>query len=274
MPPDQTALLDLSDKIEQLLCPAYRKGRDDYISSPVKGLLDDLSQLLYVIRPVPVASVTVGGFHYHIIGLLQIMGITDQRLVLITDIAGEHDLFLCISFPDPQLHRCGTQQVSRIHKTDTNTVRQHDLLIIRTSDQTLDRPVRIIHIIERHKFFFSCTPALPVTPLCLKHLDMGTVTQHDLTQITRRRRGKDLPPESSLVQKRQPSGMIDMGMRQKRHVDLACGYGDLLILIFIRSLLHSAVDQQPFPTRLQIKTAPCHLMRRPEKHQFHRMHPL
>ena len=43
MSPDQMTLLDLSDKIEQLLCPAYRKGRDDYISSPVKGFLDDLS---------------------------------------------------------------------------------------------------------------------------------------------------------------------------------------------------------------------------------------
>ena len=59
--------LDLPDKVQHFLCSAHRKGRNNHISAPVKGSLDDLRQFHCVICRFFMASVPVGGLHHHII---------------------------------------------------------------------------------------------------------------------------------------------------------------------------------------------------------------
>src|SRR5699024_8148481 len=60
----QPFLLDLSDEIQHLLSPADRERRNDYISSPVKGLADDPGKLSEIIRLLRrMDPVSVGGLY-------------------------------------------------------------------------------------------------------------------------------------------------------------------------------------------------------------------
>ena len=110
---DESLFLDLTDKVKDLLSPAHRKGRDHNISSAVQSSLDDLRELLDVLMGPVVGAVAVSALHHHIIRLIRILRVLDQRLILVSDIAGEHDLFLYAVLVDPDLDGRGAEQMAR-----------------------------------------------------------------------------------------------------------------------------------------------------------------
>ena len=57
-------------------------------------------------------------------------------------------------------------------------------------------PVFSVH---RYIFFPACTSSLTITPFCLEHLNVCTVSKHDIAQLLRRFRGKDLSTKTILV---------------------------------------------------------------------------
>ena len=67
-------------------------------------------------------TVTVGALHNHIICLVRVLRILDQRLILVSDIAGEDDLFLYTVLIDPDFNGRRSQEVSHIRKTDLQPV--------------------------------------------------------------------------------------------------------------------------------------------------------
>ena len=52
-----------------------------------------------------VIAVSIGGLHHYIIAVRNILGIPDQRFILVSDITGKDDLSLFIPFCRPNLNR-------------------------------------------------------------------------------------------------------------------------------------------------------------------------
>ena len=183
---------------------------------------------------------------------------------------GKYNLFLHIVLFDPDLDGRRAKQMPCIHKPNADSICKVDFFVIIASNKTVDRSLCIVDIIQRHNFCPAGTLPFSVLPFRLKHLYVCTVSQHNITQIRSCSRRKNLSPKSPLVQKRKFTGMVDMSMRQKYHVNVTCRNRYLLIFKFIRSLLHSTVNQNMFSAGFQISTASSHLMRGSQKCNPHK----
>ena len=196
---DQLIFLDLPDKIQHLLGTPHCKCRNHHITAPVKGSLHNFRQISDVVRSRSMTAIAISRLHNHIVRILQILWITDQWLVLIANVTGKYDLFLNALFFDPYFYRGRAQQMSGIHKTDGNAVCDNLLLQIPASYKTLHHALCILYGIQWHVSLFTSSFSLTVAPFRLKHLNVRTVSKHDITQLLRSFRGKDLSPESILV---------------------------------------------------------------------------
>ena len=84
---------------------------------------------------------------------------------------------------------------------------------------------------------------LPVLPLCLLHVNVCTVPQHNAAQIRGRLRGVNLSPKPSGRQLRNHAGMVYMGMG-KQHIVYAClRHRQLAVFKHIDALLHAVIDK-------------------------------
>ena len=202
MPLYHLVLFDFPDKIKHLLGPAHRKGRDHHITAPVKGPLNHLSQRGFIIPRHLVLPVSVSGLHHHIIRISQICGIFYQRLVQVPDISRKNNLSFLPVFCKPEFYAGRTQQMPCIDEPDLNPIRNRQNLFIRTAHQQADSPLCIIHVIKRLDLLFSGSLSFPVSPLCLRHLNMRAVTKHDITQIRRSIGGINTSPKSPGIQQR------------------------------------------------------------------------
>ena len=252
--------LDLTDEIQHLLSTAYRERRNDHASSPVEGSLDDLRQGSHVIRSLAVASVSVGGFHDHIVRLMKVGGVLDQRLIAVADITGKYQFPFFVPLCDGDLYTGGSQKMARVHETHRDPLRRFHFLLVRTGNKVAQYAHGVLHGIGGNEFRLALPSGLAVPPLRLKHLDMGAVTKHDITEMTGGFRGVYRSLESFGIDCRQIAGMIHMGMCEKSEIQLSRIHGNLFIFIIIRPLLHTAVHQEFLSCRLQIITAACYFM--------------
>ena len=216
--------------------------------------------------------VSICRFDDHIIRLLRIGRFPEDRLVLVSYVAGEYDLALFLSFRHPDLNTGRPQQMPHIRKTDIDPFTELDPLSITAGPEQLDRIQRVLHHINRLIFRIAGTLALSVAPLCLKFLDVGAVAKHDITQVRCSKGAYHLALEAFLHQLRDHARMVDMGMGQQHIIDLILRDRKPGILIQVDPLFHTAVHQNVLPCRLQQMTASCHLMGSPNKCQFHSLH--
>ena len=96
--------LNMAYQIQQLLGTSHCKGRYDHVSLPVQGLLNDSGQTVHMVYILFMAAVSVGRFHHHVICLCNILWITDQGLILISNVAGKYDFFLAGTLSGPYLY--------------------------------------------------------------------------------------------------------------------------------------------------------------------------
>ena len=157
-----------------------------------------------------------------------------------------------------------------IGKPDLNAFTDPDPLAILTWHKKFNRVQCILHYINRLILRLSCTLSLPVSPFSLKLLDMCTVTQHDITQVSRCIRGKDLTFKSIFCKSWQHPRMIYMCMRQEHIIHFIRRNRKPRILIQIRSLLHSTINQNIFPCSLKEMTAPSNFVGCSYKSKFHK----
>ena len=120
---NQMFCLNFTNKVQHLLRSADGKRRDHEVSAAVERFLNDFCQFRYVIRFRSVAAIAVGGFHNHVIGALRVLRVVDQRLMDISDIAGEEQFFRHTVLCQPQLNGCGAEQMTGIEETDLDAVR-------------------------------------------------------------------------------------------------------------------------------------------------------
>ena len=259
--PDEAPVLDLPDEVEHLLGAADGKGRDDHIAAPVHGGLDDLRQFGHVVRVHPlVIPVAVGGLHHQILGLLHGLGIPQDGLIGVAQVAGEGDLPFLAVLREPHLDAGRSQQVPHIREPDGHTVVDLDHLMIAAWDHGAQQALHILHVVNGFHRGVALPHLLAGLPFRLLHLDMGTVLQHDIAQVAGGLRGKHVAPESLFVQKRKVSGVIDMGMGQQHKIDLPCRHRQFGVFEQVLPLFHTAVNEALFIPDFQQRHAAGHLM--------------
>ena len=261
--------LDLTDKIQHFLCTANCKRRNDYASSTVKGMLDHFGEHCHIIRPVAMTSVTISGFHDYIICIMEIDRIFDQWLIQITDIAGEDDFFLFAIFLNHDLNTCRTKKVTGIYEANTDSFCRFDVFFIRARNKILDNAHSIFHGVSRNKFRLTLAASLTVTPLCLEHLNVGTVSKHNVAKVAGGLCCINRALKTFCINSGKISGVIHMCMGQKNKIQVASLYRNILILVVIRALFHTAVYQEFLSCCFQIITASGYFMCRPNKGNLH-----
>ena len=167
--------LDLSHEIQDLLGTAHGKGRDHQVAAPVQGLLEDLGQLFDVLMGPVMGPVAVGTLHDHIIRFVNIAGVFDQRLILVSDVAGEHDLLLHPLFLHPYLDGGRPQKVAHIGEADPEAVGEGQHIFVMAGDKMGQNALGVVYGVERLHLRLTGTPGLPVLPFRLHFLDMGAV---------------------------------------------------------------------------------------------------
>ena len=205
-------------------------------------------------------AVPVGRFHHHIVRLLEEGRVFDERLVDIADVPRERQLGGFARLVDPYLDRRRPQQVPHVDEPHFDSFAELEPFAIAAWDQIADRIFRVLHRIKRFVRLLPRPLALAVAPLGFEFLDVRRVPQHDFTQVTGRVGRVDLPPEPLLAQQRQVSRMVNVCVGQQHIVDLRRGEPRFRRLDLVPALPHPAVDQDVLSTRLQIMTAPRHLM--------------
>ena len=119
------------------------------------------------------------------------------------------------------------------------------------------------------RFNLRASLRLAVFPFRLLHLNVGAVSEHDTAQIRRGLRGKNLPPKAPCRQSGNHAGMVDMRMGQQHIINQRFLNRQLAVLEYIQPLLHAVIHQNVFPARIQIMTAPRHLMGCSYKNKLH-----
>ena len=261
--------LDLTDKIQHFLCTANCKRRNDYTSSTVKGMLDHFGKHCHIIRAFTVASVTVSRFHDYIICIMEINRILDQWLIQVTDIAGEDDFLFFVIFLNDDLNARRSKEMSGIYETNADSFCRFDGFFIRTRNKILDNTHGIFHGVSRNKFRFSLTTSFTVSPFCLEHLNVGTVSKHNVTKVAGSLCCINRSLKSFCVDSWKISGVIHMCMGQKNKIQVTSLYRNILILVVIRTLFHTAVYQEFLSCCFQIITASGYFMCRPNKGNLH-----
>ena len=192
-------------------------------------------------------SVSVCGFHDHIVRARDIGRIPDDGLLDVAQISGKDDLTCLCSFCHRQNDAGASQQVSGIHKFRRDTGIQFHHLMILAGGDGIHRSQCIRHRIQRLHRCLSGPLSLAVLPLCLLFMNVGRVLQHHPQQLRRHAGGNDFPRKPMFEQHRYPSGMIDMGMRDQDTINATGCEGEFTVGNFIPTLLQSAVNEDLFP---------------------------
>ena len=219
------------------------------------------------------APVAVGGFHHHIIGLENVLGIFENGFAGVANVPGKDDFPLLFLFGEPQLNAGRAQQVPGVHKTHIHPRGRSEPAAIGMGTEQLQHPFGVLHFIQRHIPFPAGAAGFPVAPFRFEHLNMGAVPQHDVAQLASGRGGVDLSPEALAVQKGQKSGVIDVGMGEDHHIHLAGSNGQADVHIGVLSLFHAIVDEHILPIHLQQTATAGDFMSSADKSQFHIVSP-
>ena len=260
---------NLSDKIQHLLRTSDCKRRNDNASTTVKSMLDHFGKHCYIIRAFTVASVTVSRFHDYIICIMEINRILDQWLIQVTDIAGEDDFLFFVIFLNDDLNARRSKEMSGIYETYADSLSRFNGFFVRTRNEVLNDTHGIFHGVSRNKFRLTLAASFTVTPLCLEHLNVGTVSKHNVAKVAGGLCCINRALKTFCINSGKISGVIHMCMGQKNKIQVAPLYRNILILVVIRPLFHTAVYQEFLSCCFQIITASGYFMCRPNKGNLH-----
>ena len=251
----QPPVLDLPDEVQQLLCAAHGKGGDHHVAALGQRLVDDLRQLVGVAPHLGVVAVAVGGLHQHVVGAVEKLGVADDGLIHIADVAGEHDGTRLAALAAGQADAGGTQQVSGVDKLRRYIVGDLHLLAVLAGLDELPHTHGVLHGIDRLHLRPAGTLVLAVVVLRVLLLNMGGVLQHDIQQICRHPRGDDGPCKAVFDEHGDAAGVVDMGVGHQHRVDAARMERQGGVVDLIPALLQTAVHQDLLPVDLQTMAA-------------------
>ena len=209
--------------------------------------------------------IAVGGLDDRIVRILYIILLPQNGQVHIPQISAENHLSGDPVLRKPQLYGGRAQKVPRIDKPDFRPLRDLEPLVHLAGAEPLQAVLGIRQVVDG-RFRLQTGPGrFPGFPLGLLHLDMGTVHQHNGTEVRGFLRRVDAAPEPVLGQQRQKARMVNMGMGQQHIVQLRRAHGQTLIFKAVLALLHPAVHQAHDAAALHHGAGACHLMGRAQK---------
>ena len=173
--------LDMPYNIQQFLSSAHCKWRYNKISSPIKGLLNDLCKTLCIVLRLIMATVTVCGLHYNIICLRYILRISDKRLVKVPYISRKYDLTFFTVLCEPYLDAWWAKQVTCVNKAYLYAIGYLRHLTVWVWAKASNSRLCVCHSIKWRHLACTLTFALSASPLCFKLLNMRWISQHYLT---------------------------------------------------------------------------------------------
>ena len=218
-------------------------------------------------------AVAVGRFDDKIVRLGDGQRIVQDRLVDITDVAGEHDLFLSAALPQPEFDAGRAQQVANIGKAHTQSIRDRHALAVPAGAEARCRALCVVNGVQRLDRRLARALCLACFPRGFGFLNVRRVAQHDVCQTACGRCRVNFPAEAVFIKLRQKSRVVDMRMGQKNGTDVLCRNRQRNIFIDIHPLLHAAVDQILLPCQFQQRAAACDLMGSTDECNLHRQTP-
>ena len=252
---DQIFVLDLADKVQQLLGAAHGEGGDDHVAALAQRLVDDLRQLAGVAPHLGVIAVAVGGLGEHIVRTVEELGIADDGLIHIADIAGEHHGARFITLMAGELDAGAAQQVAGIDELRRHALHHRNVLAVFAGLDKLPHPQGIGHGVDRLHLRPSGALVLAVLVLRVLLLDMGGVLEHNVQQIGGQAGGNDLTLKAVFDEHGDAAGVVDMGVGHQHHINAAGVKGQRGVVDLVPALLQAAVHQDMLAVDLQTMAA-------------------
>ena len=220
-------LFDLPEEIQDLLRAAHSKGRNNDSASPAECLPEDLGQrrnrcLYGFMQPCSVC-----GFDQQVISFFDLLRIIDDRLVSVSHVSAADKLLFDAPVFQEKFNEGGTKKMARVCKPDRQPFIDHINLTVQAGPEQFHRAGRVFGCIKRFHHSTAVAQVLFGFVCCIGFLDMGTVCQHDRAEVCGFRRGIHCSAESLLVEERQQTGMINMGMGQENVFYPGRRYGKL-----------------------------------------------
>ena len=265
----QILILDLPDKVQQLLGAAHGEGGDHHVAAPAQCLVDDLGQLVGIAPHLRVVAVAVGTLHHHIVCPGEELGVPDDGLIHVADIAGKDDGPRLAALGEGQADAGRAQQVAGIDEHGVYAVADVDLLAVLAGIHELPHPHGILHRVQRFLHGAARPLVLTVFILGVALLNMGGVLQHDIQQIRRQASGEDTALKTLLDQQGDTAGVVDMGVSHQHIVDLARMEGQAGVIDLVPALLQAAVNEDTLAAHLQTMAAAGNTLICSVKAQFH-----
>ena len=151
--------------------------------------------------------------------------------------------------------------------------------VVGDRSQQRQRAVHVAHRVERLLGVFSL-PAFLAVPLLLEgrvfRLNLGRIAEHHRHQVGRGRGGHHRAAKTLLHQLGQQPAVVDMGVGQKHHVDVArTDRAGIPVPVEKFTLLEqAAIDQHLGPVGAEVVLRAGHLAGRAEKLKPHGVHPV
>jgi len=262
---------ELVEDIEQVLRAAHGKGGDVHVPSPLEGRPDGIGKFLEAVFRTLVHAVPIGGLHHHVIGLVRMHGVLDDRVAFFPDVARKDDFLFRVA-PVPQLEGPRSEDVPGIAEAVADHVVQGVGLVVLPLLEEGNGSDGVLDGIERLDGLFDAGPQVfPRHPLGVHLLDVGRVGQHDPGQFRRGGRRDDLAPEALPDQARDETRVVDVGMREKDDIDSPRVEREGLAVerIGIEALVHPAVHENLQAVDREVKTGTRDFSRRAEEGDLH-----
>ena len=242
---------------------------------PAATVSDDHFLQLRLDRAVVlVVAVAVGRLHHDVVGLGEDRRVADDRLVPLSQVAGEDDSPRLAVVAHPQLDHRRAEDMAGVVEDGLDVIVDPHGLVVRHGLQQRQRAVHVAHRVERLHGLPAPASFLAM-PFLLEggvfRLNLGGVAEHQLDQVGRGGGGDDRAAKTLLHQLRRQSAVVHVGVRQQQGVEIAEPQRALVpIAGQVRPLLiHPAVDQQPGAVGLDVVLRAGHLPRGPQKLQLH-----
>ena len=233
----ESPVLDLPDKVEELLGAAHGEGGDDDVSAPAEGLVNDLRQVVGIAPDLGVVAVAVGGLHDDVVRPGDGAGVPNDGLVHVADVAGEDQALGDAALGGVHQDRGAAEQVPRVDEFHGDALAERHSLAVLAGGHVLPDPGGILDGVEGLHMGRAGTGSLAVFPLGVGLLDVGGVQQHDVHEVRCETGGEDLAMEALFEEHGYPAGVVDVGVGDEDIVDAPRCEGELLVADLVPPLL-------------------------------------
>ena len=193
-----------------------------------------------------VQTVAVGRLHQQVVNLRKRLGIFEYMLVVAPHIARKAKLDKAAALLDFQIHAGAAENMASIEELYRHLTLDVELLVVRHADETAHTGLCIGLGIDRLNRRQPLGGTLLVEGVRIRLLNAAGVGQHNGTQVACGGRADDDAVKAQLVDIRNQSRMVDMGVREDEVVDLLWVETQIAVHsvgLEALALIHTAVEQ-------------------------------